>query len=584
MKKLTTSENELRSSHSPAEQDDSLPSSHPRRQFLQGVGTLATASIVAALVAHPVEAQEPSSTTPAMRSPHNTLVNAAAAQVAAPPLAVLALNRMGFGPRPGDVAALLALADNPIASFEAYVEQQLNPAAIDDSACDAKIASFNFTTLAKSRSQLWTDHVKNSKTWEERTMPVRETERATFVKAIYSKRQLNELLADFWHNHFNVYGWDYWTAPVFVHYDRDVIRANMWGNFHTLLDAVAQSTAMIYYLDNASNTSAGPNENYARELFELHTMGAENYMGVVQDRSQVPVGGDGKPKLYIDKDVYQATQCFTGWRVNETTGEFTFEESVHAKYEKIVLNTPIGDFQGIRDGQIVLELLANHYGTATYICRKLCRRLIGDTPSDAIVKQAADVFYTQRGAADQLKQVVRTILLSDEFKTTWAQKIKRPFEFAVSMLRATNADFDAVNDHFYWQYDDAGQPLFQWHPPNGYPDFKESWATTMPMLQRWRTVNWLLNWTIGGDGANKDDLRINLFNQMPANVTTPPALVDYWSNRLLGYPLPADERQSVIEFMAFGRNPDYELPAEQIQDRLYSMIGLILMTPSFLWR
>lgn len=228
--------------------------------------------------------------------------------------------------------------------------------------------------------------------------------------------------------------------------------------------------------------------------------------------------------------------------------------------------------------------MANHYGTATYVSRKLCRRLISDTPSDAIVKQAADVFYAQRAAPDQLKQVVRTILLSDEFKTTWAQKIKRPFEFSVSLMRATNADFDAANDHFYWQYNDAGQPLFQWHPPNGYPDFKESWATTMPMLQRWRTVNWLLNWTIGGDGANKDDLHINLFNQMPANITTPPALVDYWSNRLLGYQLPADERQSVIEFMAFGRNPDYELPAEQIQDRLYSLVGLILMTPSFLWR
>lgn len=575
--------------HPPAEnltrnrETRTIPIASRRNFILQaGVATVTTALMTSS--AKPARASKSDQVTPAMRSNSNLAMVATSAEVSVPSLANLALNRMGFGPRPGDVEAFMALGSNAQTSFEAYIEQQLNPVAIDDSACDTKISSFGFSTLGKSLTQLWNDHVKNTDDWTQRTLPVHESERATFLKAIYSKRQLNEVLADFWHNHFNVYGWEYWVAPVFVSYDRDVIRANMLGNFRKLLEEVGKSTAMIYYLDNQSNTSAGPNENYARELFELHTMGAENYMGVVQDRNQVPLGSDGKPKFYIDKDIYQATQCYTGWRVNKDSGEFVFDESVHAKYEKTILNTSIGDFQGVRDGQIVYDLLANHPGTATYVCRKLCRRLIHDSPPDSIVKKAADVFYAQRNAPDQLKQVIRTILLSDEFKSTWAQKIKRPFEYTVALLRATNADFGPLDDSFIWTYESAGQPLFQWHPPNGFPDFKEAWSSTMPMLQRWRICNWLLRWQYGGDGANKEDLRINLFNQMPSTLTTPPALVDYWSNRLLGYKLPEIERQPIIEFMAYGRNPEYELPADQIQDRLYSMVGLIFMSPSFLWR
>lgn len=583
-----SSQTEAEDSEAP-KQPDKQPGVSHRRHFLRGAGTLAAVATLASVAAKPAKSQDLPPSTPTMRNPHKQRVNdssvqAAAESVATPTLAVLALNRMGFGPRPGDVGEFLKLGTNMQTSFEAYVEQQLNPATIVDSDCDAKIAAYGFTTLNKSRTQLWADHAKNSANWTQRMLPVRETERATFLKAIYSKRQLNELLADFWHNHFNIFGWDTWTGPMMVHYDRDVIRANMLGNFRKMVEEVGKSPSMLYYLDNQSNTSAGPNENYARELFELHTMGAENYAGVVKDRTQVPTGDDGKPKFYIDKDVYQATQCFTGWNVDDATGNFVFDDSIHAKYEKIVLNTAIGDFQGLRDGQITYDLLANHRGTATYISRKLCKRLISDNPPESIVQKAADVFYAQRAAADQLKQVVRTILLSDEFKTTWAQKVKRPFEFTVGLLRATNANFGATDDNFIWVYNNAGQPLFQWHPPNGYPDFKEAWTTTMPMLQRWRTCNWLLDWKIGGAGADKDTLRIQLQSQMPANITKPPAIVDYWSNRILGYTLPAGERQPVIDFMAYGRNPEYELPAEQISDRLYSMVGLILMSPSFLWR
>ena len=447
------------------------------------------------------------------------------------------------------------------------------------------LAAQSFTTLSKSLPQLWADHViKKDVDWSVRMAPVNETLRATFIRAVYSKRQLVEVLADFWHNHFNVYGYDSWSGGTWVQYDRDVIRANLLGNFRVLLGAVVKSPAMLYYLDNISNTSAGPNENLARELFELHSMGAENYLGVIADRSQVPPDAEGKPVGYIDEDVYGATRSFTGWRVNKDTGEFLFADAEHDKYAKTVLNVNIPSFAGVQDGETVLDLVADHPGTGRYICRKLCRRLIADNPPDSIVQAAAAVFYAQRGAPDQLKQVVRTILLSSEFRSTWGEKIKRPLEYAASLLRATNADF-VPDDSFSWSYESMGQPLFEWRPPNGYPDFKEDWSSTMPMLQRWRFCNYLMDgWHYGGTGANKDDLRVNLDGQMPAAITTPEAIVDFWADRILGRPLPLDERQPIVDFMAAGRNPSYDLPAADIAERLRFMVGLIFMAPSFLWR
>lgn len=559
-----------------------------RRRLLRGVGLAAAVTAAGPLLGQPVTQAAPpdqETTPPAMRSPrHQRMWAAEATAPDLPPLAVIALNRMAFGPRPGDIAAFQALGSTDDARLQAYVDQQLNPDSIDDSLCDAKLAEAGFETLNKPLTQLWADHIKNNdQGWSYRMLPVKETEQATFIKAIYSKRQLVEVLADFWHNHFNVYGWDSWSGPTWVHYDRDVIRANMLGNFRQMLGAVAKSPAMLYYLDAESNTAAGPNENFARELFELHSMGAENYLGVVASRSEVPLDSEGRPVGYIDKDVYQSTECFTGWRVNHDTGQFEFVDSEHSRYEKIVLNTEIPDFLGLQDGEIVLDLVASHPGTARHICRKLCRRLVMDDPPESLVQAAADVFLAQKDAPDQLKQVVRTILLSDEFRTTWGEKIKRPFEFAVSALRASNADF-AFTNSFRWYFGNMGQRLFSWHPPDGYPDLKEDWSSTMPMLQRWRFINWITEWKYGGEGANKDVKRIRYLEQMPASKKTPNQIADFWIDRILGRSMPDVERQQVVDFMAHGRNPDYELPADQIEDRLRYMVALIFMSPSFQWR
>ena len=547
-----------------------------------GIATLAGAALAAA--ASTQEAAAQTAPTPAMRSAAAVYQAAAGVEIA-PGAEIVALNRMGFGPRPGDLAALMALGASSEERIAAYVEQQLNPTAVDDSDCEARLAALALDTLSKPLSLLWQDHVrKEGIDWGERIRPAEETYSATFMRAIYSKRQLVEVLADFWHNHFNVYGYDYWSAPVWVHYDRDVIRGNLLGNFRVMLEAVATNPAMLYYLDNISNTSGGPNENFARELFELHTLGAMNYLGVVADPASVPKDSEGRPIGYQDSDVYGATRSFTGWRVSEDTGAFRFDDSVHDKYSKTILGVRLPDFLGVNDGKTVLDLLANHPGTGRHIATKLCRRLIGDSPPQAVVDAAAAVFYEQRNAPDQLKQVVRTILLSPQFRTTWGEKIKRPFEYTVSLLRAANADF-APNDSLFWMYERIGQPLFQWQPPNGFPDVKEDWSSTMPMLQRWRLCNWLIDsWRYGGEGANKDDLRINLAAQMPAGITTPEAIVDFWAQRILGRSLPSLEREQIVGFMAYGRHTGYDLPAEDIAERLRFMVGLIFMSPSFQWR
>jgi uncharacterized protein (DUF1800 family) len=245
------------------------------------------------------------------------------------------------------------------------------------------------------------------------------------------------MLADFWHNHFNVRGWDGDIAPIFVHYDRDVIRKNLLGNFRTMLEDVAKSTAMLYFLDNRSNTGARPNENYARELFELHTMGAENYKGEFP-QEQVPVS-NGWPVAYVDADVYGATTCFTGWTTVD--GLFQIDPNDHFPNQKVVFGRVIPANQTAeKDGRDVLDMLAQHPGTGRYVCRKLCRRFISDNPPERIVNEAAALFTAKWQAPDQLKQVVRLILLSPEFRSSWGQKIKRPFEVAVSALRSLNPD------------------------------------------------------------------------------------------------------------------------------------------------
>ena len=349
-----------------------------RRHFLQGLGLSGLAGASLTLTAAPSKAQIH---VPPLSAPPDQ------AQIAAPPLpplAVLALNKLSFGPKPSDFAAFQALGNHDTSRLQNYVDQQLSPDFNDDPELSAQLASRSFETLNKSLENLWADHVVNSPDWGYRLLPFYETREMAFLKAIYSKWQLNEVLADFWHNHFNVFAENGNVAPVFVHYDRDAIRPHMLGNFRQMLEAVATSTAMLYYLDNYINSDGGPNENYARELFELHGMGAENYLGAGLLQNEVP-GYPDNPIGYVDSDVYEAARAFTGWRVRNdsndpqigNTGGFMFYSDWNDRFQKTVLGQfLVPDPAPMEHGRAVFDLIAQHPGTVAILCANFANALL----------------------------------------------------------------------------------------------------------------------------------------------------------------------------------------------------------------
>ncbi len=540
----------------------------------------------------------------------------------APALAVIALNRMGFGPRPGDVAAFEALGADDDARLAAYVAEQTNPDPVE--ANDTEYwqrrnglgghPDPGYTTLAKSLTQLWLDHRVGG---TQPTRPVDETRMNTFLRMIYSRWQLREVLVDFWMNHFNVYGFESYTQETYVSYDRDVIRPQVFGNFRQMLEAVARSTTMLYYLDNYTNTAAGPNENWARELFELHTLGAENYVGVEQQATVptwpdpdfdtwppgTPSAGAEVPLGYVDADVYEAARCFTGWGVNSSTGEFLYTAANHDRFQKAILsqgfvNIP-ADQVAEKDGEDVLDLLAAHPGTGRHLVRKLCRRLLADEPPESLVNQVAETFTLAWQDADQLKQVVEAILLAPEFKTTWGGKIKRPVDFAISAMRAAAPDWlfgysnqnpltiESDTSGFLSRLSRTGQTLFGRVPPDGYADKETAWVSTNTRLQCWRLADWLIDQDIDGSSST-DDFRLDVLGVVyaayPSHQVTSNQLVDLWIDRVFARPIDPAERNELVHFMAQGANPDLALnldASSSLRSRVRSLVALLFMTPEF---
>jgi len=542
---------------------------------------------------------------------HEAAAPGSEAPLTPPAMAVLALSRLAFGPTSADIAAFNALGGTDLQRLTAWVDLQLNPAALPDAACNARLAASGFSTLGKSLTQLFVDHHVADPEWYERIRPAIETELATWTRAVYSQRQLFEVLVDFWHNHFNVYAWEFIEAPVWVHYDRDVIRANALGNFRQMLEAVAKAPAMQVYLDNFINFAAeaggnpvGSNENFAREMIELHCLGAENSYGNLP-REQVP--GYPNPTGYCQQDVVDVARALTGWTFAidwvqwdcpeglDNDGHFFYCEEAHDTLPKQVLGTPIpGGGTAASDGHAVLDRLCSHPAAGRFIARKLCRRLVGDFPPQALVDSAGALFTAQWQAPDQIRQVVRHIVLSNEFQATWGEKIKRPFEIAASALRAGGADFpfttfladeDAVNS-FHWYFEAGGQALFSWHPPNGYPDMRAAWQSANPRVALWRLVNWLVE----EDGAGNDRFLdiVNATLASPARSAN--EIVDFWMPRIFGRVLAAADRDELVDFMAAGHNPTFALPIatnewpDYTQDRLRTLVGLMFMSPEFLWR
>ena len=569
-----------------------------RRDFLKLGGSLATASLLAAC-----QPGEETSTAPLSPTTSANDISIPEPAVSLPPvsLAILALGRMTFGIRTGDIEAFNALGSTDDERLRAFVQQQLNPDSLDDSDFESRYSAAGFQALHKSHEQLYSDHIANNAYdanddayWEWYSLPAYELVDATLLRAVFSKKQLVELLADFWHNHFNIFFWQDDGVPLLVSYNRDVLRRHMLGNFRQMLEAVASHPSMLYYLNQNNSSDAGPNENFARELFELHTLGAENYLGV-RDPNTVEKDANGIAIGYVDNDVYEAARCLTGWRIDDDlgeweegvgiTGNFIYYKPWHDRFNKLVLGKYIpADQPDMQDGKDVLDLLAAHPGTARHIARKLCRRFIADLPPDSVVEKVAAAFTEFRDAPDQLKRVMEVLLLSDEFKQSWGQKIKRPLEACISTLRSLNSDFTRVPGGVPWMLSLMGQPLFERRSPDGYPDVKEAWANSMSLLYRWNfAVGVAENW------LNDDDkgltLHTDLLNQTPAEIRTAESLADFWIQRILGRPLSSDaDRNSVIAVMAQEYGTQEPLPEDHVAYVLPAMVEVILMSPDFQWK
>ncbi len=527
--------------------------------------------------------------------------------VGAVPLSVLVYNRLAYGPRPGDLERFASLpgADGR-EQLAAWLDEQLTPDAIDDSETEDLLAANELTTLRKTPAQIWTEHVNydasDEEAWRMYSLPGVETRLATYVRAVHSRRQLYEVLVEFWHNHFNVYGPHDQALPYFGLYDRDAIRAHATGNFGDMLRAVARHPAMLYYLDQYTSMAPRPNENYARELLELHTLGAMNYLGV-KDPTTVDGFQEGNVVGYVDNDVYEAARAFSGWRVGDdkdgweqgnvpATGEFFYYAEWHDRFNKIFLGRILpADQADEADGEQVLNALARHPGTARHIATKLARRLISDDPPEDAVQAGAEAFLAHIDAPDQIAQVVRAIVLTDAFQDSWGSKIKRPLETAFSAIRALDARLDRPTDDLTWALGRMGQPMFEHHAPNGYPDVRDAWSSTVSVLTRWQFTallahGWISEWNEQDPDHSRPLFAFDLLGASPASRTARD-LAEYWPTRLLGRPLSdAGATDDLARFLAgdsFGVD-DPITDDEYLLWRLPGMINLVFMSPDFLLR
>ncbi|TMA10492.1 MAG: DUF1800 domain-containing protein [Deltaproteobacteria bacterium] len=295
---------------------------------------------------------------------------------------------------------------------------------------------------------------------------------AKLMRAVFSRRQLQEVMTDFWFNHFNVFAGKQEEAALLPDYEQNVIRALALGSFPELLEATAHSPAMLIYLDNwrsavprpGARQNRGINENYARELLELHTLGVD--------------GG------YTQEDVVEVARCFTGWTVAEprTNPHFVFRPAMHDFGSKVVLGRLIPPGRGEEDAKQVLNILAAHPATARFIALKLARRFVSDEPPDALVDRVAVTYLRTAG---DIRSMLRTIFESPEFwsRSALRAKVRSPLELVAASLRALDA---AVDDPQALARVVAriGEPLYAAQAPTGYPDRAQTWLTSGALLAR----------------------------------------------------------------------------------------------------
>ena len=307
-------------------------------------------------------------------------------------------------------------------------------------------------------------------------MVARDLVEGKLLRAVYGNRQLEDVLTDFWFNHFNVYLDKGADRYLVTEYEREAIRPHVLGKFKELLEATAKSPAMLFYLDNWQSVGPdgprargkkggrGLNENYGRELLELHTLGVD--------------GG------YTQADVTEVARCFTGWTIAQPQrgGEFAFNRRVHDDGEKTVLGVRIPPGGGMKDGETVLDLVAHHASTARFIAKKLATRFVADDPPAGLVERMAETFRKTDG---DLRAVMRTMLESKEFysQDAYQSKLKSPLEMVASAVRAVNGEVDYAFP-LAGQVAQLGQPLYRKQEPTGYANSSREWLNSGGLVGR----------------------------------------------------------------------------------------------------
>jgi uncharacterized protein (DUF1800 family) len=367
------------------------------------------------------------------------------------------LNRLAFGPAPGDHQKFVALGR------EGYVREQLNPTEDDEPALTFQLSRLDVMRVNSA---------------ELRDLPegevMRQLRQGATLRAIYSRWQLRERMVDFWTNHFNIFAFKGDGAYRKGIDDLAVVRKNALGNFPDMVRASARSSAMLGYLDNQVNRKGVPNENYARELMELHTLGVH--------------GG------YTQQDVKEVARCFTGWTIEtrflRPRDQFRFDEDMHDDDPKVVLGQTIPAKGGIEDGNRVIDIVTKHPSCAAFLSEKLCRFFLGEAGT-ALESAVADAYLKSGG---DVKAMLEPILFA-ETMVSGPPVLKRPFDFAVSAARSLNFETDAGNA-FQGHLDAMGQPLFGWPMPDGYPDRTTAW--TGSVLPRWNFAWAICHGEVGG--------------------------------------------------------------------------------------
>ena len=387
------------------------------------------------------------------------------------------LNRASFGFTPADYAEIQNRG------YDAWLDWQLDPMSIPDAACDAKLSGFHWLT---DTAHVMLNH-PSMDPWEFGY----QNQQARNIRAVLSKRQLHERLTEFWTDHFNVYGFEYPILKVVE--DRDIIRALGLGKFRDLLQATAKGPAMLEFLDNATNTEAAPNENYAREVMELHTLGVTG--------------------SYTETDVQELARCFTGWNYKTRWwvqnnggqyGDFHFRTWDHDYGAKTVLGQSIPAGGGVSDAETILDLLADHPETRAFVCGKLCRWFLGYQVPQPVIDRAELAWQQSDGL---ISEVVRSILSRTSLRQArpWeSPKIKRPHHWLASALRGL--DNDVFNsESMVWSNFLLGQPLFRYHGPDGYPDNPIKWASRLQ--PRWHYASIVGHGWWWGLGFQQQDFR-----------------------------------------------------------------------------